>query len=496
MGAKGGKGLDKDLDRISLIEIAAAHVTRRLSLPGAGLMLAVFLAGALLLHAFGGGAAVLIGAAAITGFYMAVNIGANDITNNVGATVGSRALTMAQALAMGAVFEALGAVTAGDNVARTIASGIVDPAAFDSGAQFALAMMGALTAAAVWINIATWLNWPISTTHAIIGAVLGAAIAAVGLAPVNGVMLGKIVAGWVLSPFVAGALAAVTLAIVEETITYRQDKIAAAIRVVPILTAVLAASFAGFLFLEVFKTLRLVALPVALVAGGLAYAFSVPVVTRQAIGLENRNSAMKVLFRLPLVGAAAILCYAHGANDVSNAAAPVAAIIDSLSTGMRADGTVPIPLWALAVGAAGLAVGVLFFGPRLIRLVGEQITKLNATRAFCVALATALTVNAASLAGLPVSTTHIAVGAVFGIGFFREWYSGRSKKRKAYIREKGEAHGISVVEERDPNTEELSRRLLVRRSHFMTIIGAWAVTLPAAGLLSALLTAGLLLFLS
>ena len=491
MGAKGGKSLDKDLDRISLIETAAVHVIRRLSLPGAAMMLAVLFAGLLLLKLFGGGSAALIGAAVITGFYMAVNIGANDITNNVGATVGSRALTMGQALVMGAIFEVLGAVTAGDHVARTIASGIVDNTAFESGPQFALSMMGALTTAAVWINLATWLNWPISTTHAIIGAVLGASIAAVGLAPINELMMAKIVAGWVLSPFVGGTIAALSLLIIEETITYRADKIAAARRVVPVLTAVMAASFASFLFLEVFQSLRMVALPIGLIAGGLTYAFSVPVVARQSIGLENRNSSMKVLFRLPLVGAAAILCYAHGANDVSNAAAPVAAIIDALSGGIGPDGRVEIPFWALATGAAGLALGVLFFGPRLIRLVGEQITKLNATRAFCVALATALTVNAASVAGLPVSTTHIAVGSVFGVGFFREWYSGRSKKRKAYIRDKA---GARSVEERDPNTEELSRRLLVRRSHFMTIIGAWVVTLPASAVLSAALTSVLLLF--
>ena len=183
------------------------------------------------------------------------------------------------------------------------------------------------------------------------------------------------------------------------------------------------------------------------------------------------------------MGSAALLSFAHGANDVSNAVGPLSAIVHS--AGIANGGAVgQPPLWVMLIGAFGISVGLLLFGPRLIRLVGEEITKLNPTRAYCVALSTAFTVIAASWLGLPVSTTHIAVGSVFGVGFFREWYTRHSKRRIEFIRRKAETWEI---DEPEPNVHEVRRRYLVRRSHFMTILGAWIITVPVSAALAALI---------
>ena len=283
-------------------------------------------------------------------------------------------------------------------------------------------------------------------------------------------------------------MAAGFLAFIKEFIIYRHDKIAAARRWVPVLIAVMVGAFSAYLALKGLRQLVHVSLLnaclVGLVAGAAAWASSVPLIRRQSRGLENRNQSLRKLFQLPLIFAAALLSFAHGANDVANAIGPLSAIV-SVAQGSSVSGAVSIPLWVMVIGAFGISVGLLLFGPRLIRLVGEQITKLNPMRAFCVSLSAALTVIIASWLGLPVSSTHIAVGAVFGVGFFREWYTRNSKRRVEYMRMKADKWEIEERAER--NAEELRRRYLVRRSHFMTIVAAWVITVPAAGGLAAIL---------
>ncbi|ULJ70859.1 inorganic phosphate transporter [Rhizobium gallicum] len=477
--------LDKDLDKITHAEDAAKFVARKLVAPGLGLIflgLAMLFAG---VYVFDRQGAVLVIAAAALAAYMAMNIGANDVTNNVGAAVGARAMTMAQALVIAAAFEVLGATIAGGAVVRTISSSIIDAVQVPEG-LLAWIMMAALMAAALWINLATWLNAPVSTTHAIVGAVIGAGIAAVGPDPVNWRVMVEITSSWMTSPLIGGVIAAGLLYLVKTLIIYRDDKIAAARRWVPALIAMMTGGFAAYMVLQLTAAGRFSSptiLAFGLSAGLVAWAASRPIVARQSQGLENRNSSLRILFKFPLIGSAALLSFAHGANDVSNAIGPLSAIVRSIS-GLSSGGNAP-PLWVMLIGALGISVGLLLFGPRLIHLVGEQITKLNPMRAYCVALSTAFTVIVASWFGLPVSTTHIAVGAVFGVGFFREWYTRNSKRRIEYMRSKAEAWAIDEPE--DPNVHEARRRYLVRRSHFMTIIAAWIITVPASAALAALL---------
>jgi len=257
---------------------------------------------------------------------------------------------------------------------------------------------------------------------------------------------------------------------------------------VPVLIAIMAGAFATYLSLKGVKALIEIPMGTALLIGlGAAivgWLIARPVIAHQSRGLENRNQSLRKLFGLPLIFSAALLSFAHGANDVANAVGPLAAIVHTAELGEVAPKVV-IPLWVMAVGAVGISLGLLLFGPKLIRMVGNQITKLNPMRAYCVALSAAITVIVASWLGLPVSSTHIAVGAVFGVGFFREWYTEKSSRRADYVtRHKINSDGDEASKGR---LAEQRRRKLVRRSHFLQIVAAWVITVPAAAVLSGFL---------
>ena len=232
---------------------------------------------------------------------------------------------------------------------------------------------------------------------------------------------------------------------------------------------------------------------IGVAAFGVSYALVRPVIARASRALDNRRKAVSALFTVPLICSAALLSFAHGANDVANAIGPLAAIVDAASSG-DISRKVEIPLWVMAVGAFGIAAGLVLFGPRLIRTVGEKITKLDRARAFCVALSAAITVIIASGFGLPVSSTHIAVGGVFGVGFYREYLDRRRKSKPASPVLAGGAPESPEEEakeeaKRQKKFAKAVRRKLVRRRHLATIIAAWIITVPAAAILSAALFA-------
>jgi len=469
--------LDRDLHRFSHLETATQYVARPMIAPGIALVFMV-LAGLGAAMFFGGSQAnLVVVAAAVFGAYMAINIGANDVANNMGPSVGANALTMGGAIVIAAVFESAGALLAGGDVVSTISKGIIDPTVVATSEVFIWAMMAALISSALWVNLATWIGAPVSTTHSVVGGVMGAGIAAAGFTAVNWATMSKIAASWVISPVLGGVIAALFLALIKAKIIYQDDKIAAARRWVPVLVGIMAGAFSAYLALKGLKRIIKIDLQTALLIGAmmgaLAYVITAPLIKRQSEGMENRNKSLKVLFRIPLVISAALLSFAHGANDVANAVGPLAAIVHASEFGDFAS-KVAIPSWVMVIGAFGISFGLFLFGPKLIRMVGSQITKLNPMRAYCVSLSAAITVIVASWLGLPVSSTHIAVGAVFGVGFFREWHHERRTRKFA----------IERPEEKRIAPEERRRRKLVRRSHFMTIAAAWVITVPAAALLS------------
>ncbi|SMF11432.1 inorganic phosphate transporter, PiT family [Tistlia consotensis] len=470
---------------------------------------------------FAGAHAPLVTAAAMIGGYMALNIGANDVANNVGPAVGSRALTLAGAIVIAAIFEASGALIAGGDVVGTIKNGIIDPALIKDGPTFVWLMIAALLAAALWLNLATAIGAPVSTTHAIVGGVLGAGIAAGGWGIADWSEVGRIAASWVLSPVLGGIIAAAFLYLIKRRITYQADILAAARRTVPWLVAVMAWSFTTYLLMKGLSHVWKIGFPAA-AAAGLVVALLVLVAVRRHVAraaprLPNSKGGVNELFTVPLVFAAALLSFAHGGNDVANAVGPLAGISEAVSSGGTAT-SAPIPLWVMLVGAGGIVLGLALYGPKLIRTVGSEITELDRTRAFCIALSAALTVILASQLGLPVSSTHIAVGGVFGVGFLREYLKvsyarmieeirshhhdaeepavedflarfeaatveQRSLMLRELKRQKGPPH---LYKKERKGLRSLNRIELVKRSLLLRIAAAWVITLPATAVAGAI----------
>jgi len=482
----------------------------------------LFLAGIILYVGSRGEVSPMLVIAGMIGGYMALNIGANDVANNVGPAVGSRALTMIGAIGIAAIFEASGALIAGGDVVSTIKNGIIDPANIANADIFVWLMMAALLAGALWLNIATALGAPVSTTHSIVGGVLGAGIAAGGWDVVNWEKMGQIVASWVISPVLGGLIAAGFLYLIKRTITYQNDMLASARRMVPILVGIMALAFSTYLVLKGFKHIWKVNMTTALLVGAgfalFVYQLSRPWVVRKSAQQTNDKAGVNSLFTIPLIFAAAMLSFAHGANDVANSIGPLAAIDNALATGGIAS-KAAIPLWVMLVGAIGISLGLALYGPKLIKTVGSEITELDQMRAFCIALSAAITVIVATQFGLPVSSTHIAVGAVFGVGFLREYlkrnyarmmeqiqlhHMGRDQTdvekffktfKAANLEEK--SHMLKQLKNHSANADlskkerrqvkRAYRHELVKRSALLKIATAWIITVPISGILAAML---------
>lgn len=515
-----------EITNINDIERATRKGQRELLRFGMALL---FIIGVMLYTWARGGGSFLLIVAAMIGGYMAINIGANDVANNVGPAVGSRALTMTGALIIAAICEAAGALIAGGDVVQTIRGGIISQDAVANSDVFVWLMMAALLAGAIWLNIATAVGAPVSTTHSIVGGVLGAGIAAGGWGVANWGKMGTIAASWVISPVMGGIFAAAFLYLIKRQVTYQSDMMAASRRSVPLLVAFMAWTFTTYLMLKgVSAIIKVSFLSAALT--GVVVAIVVFLLVRPRVDRQSRTQTVpgatdkarvNTMFTVPLIFAAALLSFAHGANDVANAVGPLAAIADVLGSS-NVGKSAAIPLWVMMVGGIGIAIGLALFGPKLIRTVGSEITELDQMRAYCIAMAATITVIVASQLGLPVSSTHIAVGGVFGVGFLREYLKSNYARMvdeilshhpacdqaaieaylqrfdKAPVYEKGsmletlkQEAKVNVNPELFSSKErkglrKVYRGELVKRSQLLKIAAAWVITVPASALLGAL----------
>ena len=374
------------------------------------------------------GQLIYIGLAAAFGLFMAWGIGANDVANAMATSVGSRVLTIRSAILVAAVFEFLGAVLAGGAVTSTIRSGIVDADRFEQSPDLLVyGMLASLLAAGTWLLIASRKGWPVSTTHSIVGAIVGFAAVGIGASAVHWGQVGTIVASWVVSPLTAGIIAYLIYSSVLWLILRHADPLARARRYVPVY--MFLAAFTVTL-VTILKGLKHVGLNLGTgesYAFALVIALAVALVGRAAIAriqpdpkLEKKQHFYTVerVFGVLMIITACSMAFAHGSNDVANAIGPLAAVIAVAKTGL-VGGQAPVPVWVLVLGGIGIVIGLGTYGRRVIATVGQKITQLTPSRGFAAELAAATTIVIASGTGLPISTTHTLVGAVLGVGMAR-----------------------------------------------------------------------------
>ncbi len=390
------------------------------------------------------------------GLFMAWGIGANDVANAMATSVGSRALTAAQAILIAAIFEFAGAYFAGGEVTSTIRKGIIEASAFEAEPALLIwGMLAALLASGIWLLIASSRGWPVSTTHTIVGAILGFAAVGIGMEAVKWTQVATIVMSWVISPLLAGAIAFAVFNSIQILIINTQEPFQNAKKYGPVY--IFAVSFV-IVMLTLTKGLKHVGVKLTLLQGlGLAFVFAL-VVTAVGVFLIGRikldpeadrrfhYASVERVFGVLMIFTAASMAFAHGSNDVANAVGPMAAVISTVQTGEVLQKS-PLPPWILLIGAVGIVVGLATLGYRVMRTVGKRITALTPSRGFSAEISAATTVVLASFTGLPISTTHTLVGAVLGVGF---------------------ARGIAAL------------RLRVVGNIFMS----WIVTLPAGALLA------------
>lgn len=398
---------------------------------------------------------ILLILACLFGFFMAWGVGANDVANAMGTSVGSRALTIKQAIFIAIVFEFLGAYLAGGSVTQTIRSGIIDAEAI-SPDQMVFGMMASLLAAGTWLLVASIKGWPVSTTHSIIGAVIGFGAVGVSMEAVHWEGVTPIVASWVISPLLSGIVAFMIFISVHRLILDTENPFSNAKRYVPFYMFAV-----GFVvtILTLTKGLKHIglnlsgwqSLGLAVIAGILVAGLGVTLLSRIKADPEADKTfhfaSVEKVFAVLMIFTACAMAFAHGSNDVANAVGPLAAIVGVLHSGGEVTSKSLVPGWVLLLGAIGIVVGLATYGYRVIATIGKHITELTPSRGFAAELATATTVVGASSIGLPISTTHTLVGAVLGVGL---------------------ARGIGA----------LNLRVIG------TIFSSWVVTLPAGAILS------------
>jgi len=397
--------------------------------------------------------------ACIFGLFMAWGIGANDVANAMGTSVGSGAITIKQAVIIAAIFEFAGAYLAGGQVTKTIRKGIVDANLLSGTPDLLIyGMLAALLAAGIWLLVASRFGWPVSTTHTIVGAIVGFAAVGIGMDAVKWAKVGSIVMSWVVSPALAGIISYWLFRSVQKFILNKDDPFKYAKRYVPVYIF-----FTGFILalVTLFKGLKHIGLElspvesysIAILVGLIVMTIGIYFISKikhdPNADKDFHFANVEKVFAVLMVVTACGMAFAHGSNDVANAIGPVAAVVSVVESGGEIGQKSALPSWVLLLGGGGIVAGLLMYGRRVITTVGKHITELTPSRGFACELAAATTVVLASGTGLPISTTHTLVGAVLGVGM---------------------ARGIGAL------------NLNVVRTIFLS----WIVTLPAGAILSIL----------
>ncbi len=398
--------------------------------------------------------------AIIFGLYMTWGIGANDVANAMGTSVGSRAITIKQAILIAAVFEFSGAFIAGGNVTSTIRKGIVDPSGIAGQPEILVfGMLAALLAAGIWLMIASSRGWPVSTTHSIVGALIGFAIAGIGTDAVHWNKVGLILASWVISPVLGGFLAYTLMMSIRKFILNTDNPFESARKWGPVYVFLLGFVISLVTLFKGLKHLKLelsapMSFLLALVFGAIIALVGWLLIRRvkvdPAADRDYHFASVEKIFTPMMIFSACSMAFAHGSNDVANGIGPLAAVASVVRSGGEMAQQSALPLWILILGGVGIVAGLATMGYRVMGTIGTRITQLTPTRGFSAELAAAATVVLASRTGLPVSTTHILVGAVIGVGL---------------------ARGVGAID----------LRVIGK------IIISWVVTLPAGGILAALI---------
>jgi PiT family inorganic phosphate transporter len=397
--------------------------------------------------------------AVVFGLYMTWGIGANDVANAMGTSVGSGAITVKQAIVIAAIFEFAGAFIAGGAVTKTIRKGIIDPAPITANPELLVyGMLAALLAAAIWLMIASTRGWPVSTTHSIVGAIVGFAVAGIGMDAVNWGKIGQIVASWVVSPLLGGVIALLLMLSIRKLILNADNPFQKAKAWGPVYVflvgfiVALVTLFKGLKHLNLHFT-EVQSLVIAVVLGVVVAAIGKMLINRVKVDTAaDKNfhfASVEKVFTPMMIFTACAMAFAHGSNDVANGIGPLAAVVSIVKSGGQVAQKADLPLWILILGGVGIVIGLATMGYRVMQTIGTKITELTPTRGYCATLAAATTVVLASKTGLPVSTTHIAVGAVMGVGL---------------------ARGIGALDLRVIGN----------------IVVSWIVTLPAGAILAAL----------
>lgn len=397
--------------------------------------------------------------AIIFGLYMTWGIGANDVANAMGTSVGSGAVTVKQAIVIAAIFEFAGAFIAGGSVTKTIRKGIIDPSAIAGSPELLVyGMLAALLAAAIWLMVASYRGWPVSTTHSIVGAIVGFAMAGIGMDAVNWGKISQIVASWVVSPLLGGVIALVLMLSIRKLILNADNPFQKAKTYGPVYVFLV-----GFIvsLVTLFKGLKHLKLEfsmgesfiIAVIFGVIVAVIGRFMINRVKVDEEaDRDfhyASVEKAFVPMMIFTACAMAFAHGSNDVANGIGPLAAVVSIVQHGGEVGQKAELPIWVLILGGAGIVVGLATMGWKVMQTIGTKITELTPTRGYCATLAAATTVVLASKTGLPVSTTHIAVGAVMGVGL---------------------ARGLGALDLRVIGN----------------IVVSWVVTLPAGGILAAI----------